>query len=120
MKTDTIEGSARGIVLSHPEWAGLEHLPAREFLHAVKARDLEMVEMREIARLATKKALENYQPIAPEASLELTVQIEGGEYVFQLLGLKKSCPPVVFATARVNPRNRSVAVNVSGLALRSD
>lgn len=120
MKNDTIEGPVRGFLLSHPEWAGLEHLPAREFLQAVKARDLEVAEMREIARLATKKALENYQPIAPEVPLELTVQIKDGEYFFQLLGLTKLCPPVVFATARVNPGNRSVAVKVSGLALRSD
>ncbi|CAN7564008.1 MULTISPECIES: hypothetical protein [unclassified Acidovorax] len=120
MKTDNTEGPERGMLLSHPEWAGLEHLPAREFLQAVKARDLEVAEMREIARLATRKALEDYQPIAPEVPLDLTVQIEGGEYVFQLFGLTESCPPVVFATARVNPRNRSVAVKVSGLALRSD
>lgn len=82
----------------------------------------ELDELQEIARLATRIALEGYEPVPEEWEKNLTLGtfFEGEERIFELyIAAEKPADAVVISTARVNRKSRDVVVTISNLAERN-
>ncbi|MFP5393837.1 MAG: hypothetical protein ACLGI6_20195 [Gammaproteobacteria bacterium] len=81
----------------------------------------ELDELQEIARVATRAALEAYEPMPEEWTKNLTLGtfFEGDERIFELyIAAEKPVDAVVISTARVNRKSREVVVIISNLAER--
>ena len=81
----------------------------------------ELDELQEIARIATRTALEGYEPIPEEWEKNLTLGtfFEGEERIFELyIAAEKPADAVVISTARVNRKSKGVVVAISNLAKR--
>ena len=81
----------------------------------------ELDELQEIARVATRSALESYEPIPAEWSKNLTLGtlFDGDDRVFELyVAAERPKDAIVLASARVNRITRSVAVKVTNLRQR--
>jgi hypothetical protein len=82
----------------------------------------ELDELEEIARLATRKALEEYEPVPDEwaKNLVLTTIFEGDDRVFVLyVPGERRDNPIVISSTRVHRTSRSVNVSVTNLSKRS-
>jgi hypothetical protein len=82
----------------------------------------ELDELQEIARVATRTALEGYEPIPEEwkKNLTLGVSVDGDDRIFELyIAAEKPYDAVVISTARVNRKSRKVVVTISNLAERT-
>lgn len=83
-----------------------------------KKRPKELDELREIARLATRKALEDYEPFPKEWEKDLTLGtfFDGDDRVFELyVARERPADAIVISSARVNRKDRSVQVVISNL-----
>lgn len=81
----------------------------------------ELDELQEIARLATRRELENYErwPTEWDENLTLGTYFDGDDRVFELYIAKdRPADAIVISTARVNRDTRSVTVIVSNLSLK--
>ena len=81
----------------------------------------ELDELQEIARIATRTALESYEPMPEEWGKNLTLGtfFEGDERIFELyIAAEKPADAVVISTARVNRKSKKVLVTISNLAKR--
>ena len=79
----------------------------------------ELDELQEIARVATRTALEGYEPMPEEWKKNLTLGtfFEGADWIFKLyIAAEKPADAVVISTARVNRKSRNVVVTISNLA----
>ncbi|MCC7706078.1 hypothetical protein IGS59_27930 [Janthinobacterium sp. GW460P] len=68
----------------------------------------ELYELQEIARLATRTALEGYEPMPEEWAKDLTLGtfFDGDDRIFELhIAAEKPADAVVISTARVNDLN---------------
>jgi hypothetical protein len=82
----------------------------------------ELDELQEIARVATRAALEGYEPMPEEWEKNLTLGtfFEGDDRIFELyIAAEKPSDAVVISTARVNRKSRNVVVTISNLAERT-
>jgi hypothetical protein len=87
--------------------------------YIVKRKELD--ELQEIARVATRAALEAYEPIPPEWEKNLTLGtlFEGDDRVFELyVAGERPRDAIVLTSARVNRLTRSVSVQVTNLQPR--
>ena len=78
----------------------------------------ELDELREIARLATRKALEEYEPFPEEWKKDLTLGtfFDGDDRIFELyIARERPDDAIVISAARVNRKDRSVQVVISNL-----
>jgi len=78
----------------------------------------ELDELREIARLATRKALEDYDPMPKEWEENLTLGtfFDGDDRIFELyIAAERPVDAIVISSARVNRKDRSVQVVISNL-----
>lgn len=81
-------------------------------------RPKELDELREIARLATRKALEDYEPMPKEWEENLTLGtfFEDDARIFELyIAVEHPADAIVISSARVNREDRSVQVVISNL-----
>lgn len=81
----------------------------------------ELDELQEIARIATRTALEGFEPMPEEWEKNLTLGtfFEGEERIFELyIAAEKPADAVVIGTARVNRKSKGVVVAISNLAKR--
>lgn len=78
----------------------------------------ELDELQEIARIATRKALEAYEPIPAEwvSNLALGTFFEGEDRIFELY-ISKENPrdTIVISSARINRNSREIQVTISNL-----
>lgn len=84
----------------------------------VDKRPKELDELREIARLATRKALEDYEPMPKEWEENLTLGtfFEEDARIFELyVAAERPDDAIVISSARVNRKDRSVQVVISNL-----
>ena len=81
----------------------------------------ELDELEEIARAATKKALENYiVPDEYKENLVLGTQFDGDNRIFELyVPGEKPGDALVIATATVDKNTKNVSVDVTNLQQRS-
>lgn len=82
----------------------------------------ELDELQEIARVATRAALEGYEPLPKEweKNLTLGISFEGDERIFELyIAAERPAEVVVISTARVNRKTRDVVVTILNLAERN-
>jgi hypothetical protein len=82
----------------------------------------ELDELQEIARVATRAALEGYEPMPEEWEKNLTLgtSFDGDDRIFELyIAAEKPSDAVVISTARVNRKSRNVVVTISNLAERT-
>jgi hypothetical protein len=78
----------------------------------------ELDELQEIARVATRTALEGYEPMPKEweENLTLGTSFEGDERIFELyIAAERPEDAVVISTARVNRKSKEVVVTISNL-----
>ena len=85
-------------------------------------RRKELDELEEIARLATRKALEDYEPVpqAWRANLTLGTIIDGDEdRTFQLyVAGERPADAIIISSARVHRKTRAVEVTITNLKKR--
>lgn len=87
--------------------------------HMVKRKELE--ELQEVARAATRVALEGYEPISEEwkKTLPLGILFDGEDRIFQLyVAREKPSDATVLTSARVNKATKAVSVTVTNLRPR--
>ena len=85
-------------------------------------RRSELDDLREIARVATRAALENFEPIPPEWNARLTLGtfFDGDDRIFELyVAGERPRDAIVLTSARVNRRTKEVTVSVTNLKPRS-
>jgi hypothetical protein len=78
----------------------------------------ELDELQEIARVATRAALEEYErvPAEWEKNLTLGTFFDGEDRIFELyIACEQPSDAVVISSARVNRRTKSVSVVISNL-----
>lgn len=83
----------------------------------------ELDELREIARVATRKALEDYERIPEEWEENLTLGtfFDGDDRIFELyVAGERPVDAIVISSARVNRKTRSVRVVISNLVKKTD
>lgn len=83
----------------------------------------ELDELQEIARLATRAALEEYERIPAEWEKNLTLGtfFDGDDRIFELyIAAEQPSDAVVISSARVNRRTKAVMVVISNLAKKPD
>ncbi|MEA2603058.1 MAG: hypothetical protein QOF89_4050 [Acidobacteriota bacterium] len=81
-------------------------------------RRTELDELQEMARLATRAALEDYEPIPKEweANLTLGTFFDGDDRIFELyIAAERPIDAMVISSVRVNRKTKSVQVVVSNL-----
>jgi hypothetical protein len=81
----------------------------------------ELDELQEIARVATRTALDGYEPIPEEWKKNLTLGtfFKSDDRIFELyIAAEKPTDAVVSSTARVNQKSRNVVVTISNLTKR--
>jgi len=86
-------------------------------------RRKELEELQEIARVATRAALEAYEPIPEDwnRTLALGTRFDGDERIFELYVAKdRPGDGIVLTSARVNRLSKFVAVTVTNLRRRDD
>lgn len=82
----------------------------------------ELDELREIARVATRAALEEYERIPSEWDKNLTLGtlFDGDDRVFELyIAAERPSEAVVISSARVNRKTKCVSVFISNLAKKA-
>lgn len=115
-----------GVVLRRQELdplSGLEpgSVEYRREIDRLQGRQKELDVLQELARVATRSALERYEPISEEwkRTLTLGTLFDGDDRVFQLYVAKeRPADAIVLASARVNRLSKSVTVEVTNLQLR--
>jgi hypothetical protein len=83
----------------------------------------ELDELQEIARIATRAALEEYERIPEEWDKNLTLGnfFDGDDRIFELyIAGEQPSDAVVISSARVNRKTKSVNVVISNLAKKSN
>jgi hypothetical protein len=83
----------------------------------------ELDELQEIARIATRAALEEHERIPAEWDKHLTLGtfFEGDDQIFELYASReRPLDSVVISSARVNRISKSVSVVISNLAKKPD
>jgi len=86
------------------------------------AKPKELDELQEIARVATRKELENYERISPEWEKNLTLGtfFDGDDRIFELyIAAERPENAVVISSARVNRKTKNVAVVISNLVRKA-
>jgi hypothetical protein len=81
----------------------------------------ELDELQAIARVATRTALDGYEPMPEEWAKNLTLGtvFDGDDRIFELyVAAEKPADAVVISTARVNRKSRNVVVTISNLTER--
>ena len=82
----------------------------------------ELNELEEIARIATRKALEDYEPVPDEWAddLVLTTIFEGDDRIFVMYvpGERRE-DAIVISSTRVNRKSRAVEVSIPNREKRS-
>ncbi|WP_269533273.1 hypothetical protein [Chitinimonas sp. BJYL2] len=74
--------------------------------------------LQEIARVATRTALEAYEPIPSEWERNLTLGtlFDGDDRIFELyIAAEKPADAIVISSARVNRKTKAVAVTITNL-----
>lgn len=82
----------------------------------------ELDQLQEIARVATREALEEYEQIPKEweANLTLGTFFDGDDRIFELyVATDKPRDAIVISSARVNRKSRSVQVTITNLKKRA-
>jgi len=82
----------------------------------------ELDQLQELARIATRKALEEYEQIPKEweANLTLGTLFDGDDRIFELyVAADKPKDAIVISSARVNRKSRSVQVTITNLKKRA-
>jgi hypothetical protein len=82
----------------------------------------ELDELQEIARIATKDALEEYEriPVQWEQNLTLGTFFDGDDRIFELyIAAERPADAVVISSVRVNRRTKSVNVVITNLQKRA-
>lgn len=115
-----------GVVLRDAELDGLVGLdPAspefRQRLSEHMGKRKELDELQEMARIATRAALEEYEPIPPEWQKNLTLGtlFDGDDRIFELyVAGERPNDAIVLTSARVNRATRTVSVQITNLCPR--
>lgn len=87
-----------------------------------RAAPKELDQLQELARIATRQALEEYEPIPKEweANLTLGTFFDGDDRIFELyVAADKPEDAIVISSARVNRKSRSVQVVIANLRRRA-
>lgn len=82
----------------------------------------ELDELQEIARIATRAALEEYERIPAEWGKNLTLgtYFDGDDRIFELyIAAERPSEAVVLSSARVNCKTKTVSVVISNLAKKA-
>jgi hypothetical protein len=85
-------------------------------------RRTELDELEEIARVATRAALEAYEPVPPEwiKNLTLGTLFEDDHRIFQLyIAGERRQDSIIISSAKVNRKTRAVEVTITNLKKRS-
>lgn len=83
----------------------------------------ELDELQEIARIATRAALEEYERIPAEWEKNLTLGtfFDGDDRIFELyVAGERPSDAVVVSSARVSSKTKSVSVVISNLAKKTE
>jgi len=94
-------------------------MPSADTTHAATK---ELDQLRELARIATRQALEEYEqmPKAWEANLTLGTFFDGDDRIFELyVAADKPEDAIVISSARVNRKSRSVQIVITNLKRRA-
>ncbi|HEY0845605.1 MAG TPA: hypothetical protein VGE12_09560 [Noviherbaspirillum sp.] len=89
-----------------------------ERVEEISTAPSELDELQELARVATREALEAYEPLPDEWKEHLTLGtfFEGDDRIFELyVAAEQPANAVVISSARINRKTRSVSVTVSNL-----
>lgn len=89
---------------------------------STRAAPKELDELKELARVATRQALEEYEPIPKEWEVNLTLGtfFDGDDRIFELyIAADKPKDAIVISSARVNRKSRSVQVVITNLKKRA-
>ena len=111
----------RGIVLPGTSKAATQEANAGRVPGHILRRS-ELDDLREIARVATRTALESFEPIPPEWNAQLTLGtfFDGEDRIFELyVAGERPRDAIVLTSARVNRRTKEVTVTVTNLQPRS-
>jgi hypothetical protein len=82
----------------------------------------ELDELQEIARIATRAALEEYERIPAESEKNLTLGtfFDGDDRIFELyIAGERPADAVVISSARVNRKDKTVSVVISNPAKKA-
>lgn len=93
-----------------------------ERVKGISTAPSELDELQELARVATREALEAYEPLPDEWKENLTLGtfFEGDDRIFELyVAAERPADGIVISSARVNRRTRSVSVTVSNLTKKA-
>ncbi|WOB06856.1 hypothetical protein [Piscinibacter gummiphilus] len=123
MQTQDDSALAPGVVIRREELDDLAGLnPAspefKQRLQEHMAKRKELDELQELARKATRSALENYEPIPEEWSQNLTLGtlFDGEDRIFELyVASERPSDAIVLASTRVNRITKSVKVTITNL-----
>jgi len=94
-------------------------MPSANSTHAAPK---ELDKLQELARVATRKALEDYEPIPKEweANLTLGTFFDGDDRIFELyVAADKPKDAIVISSARVDRKSHSVQVVITNLKRRT-
>ncbi|KQV54988.1 MULTISPECIES: hypothetical protein [unclassified Duganella] len=89
-----------------------------ERVKGISTAPTELDELQELARVATREALESYERIPAEWEKKLTLgtSFEGDDRIFELyIAAERPSDAVVISTARVNRKSKSVSVAITNL-----
>ena len=90
-----------------------------EHVRGMSTAPTELDELQEIARIATRSALQRYERIPEEWDRNLTLGtfFDGDDRIFELyIAAERPAEAVVISTARVNRKTKEVVVVISNLA----
>jgi hypothetical protein len=93
-----------------------------ERVKGISTAPTELDELQELARVATRDALENYEriPAEWEENLTLGTFFEGDDRIFKLyIAAERPSDAVVISSARVNRKTKSVSVVITNLKKRA-
>ena len=93
-----------------------------ERVKGISTAHTELDELQEIARVATRNALEAYESLPEEWSKNLTLGtfFEDEDRIFELyVAAERPADAIVISSARVNRKTRNVTVTVSNLKLKA-
>jgi hypothetical protein len=90
-----------------------------EHVRGMSTAPTELDELQEIARIATRSALQRYERIPEERDRNLTLGtfFDGDDRIFELyIAAERPAEAMVISTARVNRKTKEVVVVISNLA----
>jgi hypothetical protein len=94
-----------------------------ERVRSLSTAPTELDELQEIARIATRTALEEYERIPAESEKNLTLGtfFDGDDRVFELyIAGERPADAVVISSARVNRKAKTVSVVISNLTKKAN